>query len=335
MPQAQRSVILPLSISLQRRQSDQLPAQIPLNTLPIPQYVDEARIITTLGRYDDDSLSLFTLDWEESGPHFIVTGPPGSGKTNMLRAAVLSAAQHYPPEALRFLLVDFNGRSLRPLDGLKHVIKRVTDVIDLQAQLTNLHNEMNVFYAQWHDDSAITIPRTIIVFDDYDAVSEALSGNNNLLRHLRDHVRLHSELGLHIWIAGYLERIGDPLIKQLLLKRSGFGLSIRDSLHNLNVRVTDLPGDVMPAGRAYFAEHNTIRVVQTALAENPKLTVNRINAQVWADRNRSSWENPVDQEELVGEDNQNATNSKEQDDFALDIDTEGLIQDLLGGQFDE
>lgn len=324
----------------------ELPTQIPLSALPMAPIVDETRIMTALGRRDDDALSVFSLDWWESGPHFIVTGPPGSGKTNLLHTAILSAARKYPPEDLRFLLVDFNGRSLRALDQLKHVIWRVTDVIDLQAQLLNLRSELNAFYAQWrgHDKSGLDalsfyVPKTVIVFDDYDATSEALNTNSDLLRQLRDHIRLHSEFGLHIWVAGYLERIGDPLIKQLLLKRSGFGLSIRDSLHNLNIRTTDLPGEVMPDGRTFFAQHNAIEVVQTAYVENPRLFVNRINEQIWTDHVHAKWYNPASKSEVLHRDDlvQGPVDrpTEANDDFSLDIDTEGLIDDLLGGQFDD
>ena len=42
----------------------------------------------------------------------------------------------------------------------------------------------------------------MIVIDDYDATSEALSGHLDTLRQLRDHVRLHSDFGFYVWAAG-------------------------------------------------------------------------------------------------------------------------------------
>ena len=35
---------------------------------------------------------------------------------------------------------------------------------------------------------------------------------------------------------------------------------------------------IMPEGRAYFAQHNQIAVVQTALIENAALAVNRLQS---------------------------------------------------------
>ena len=126
----------------------ELPLKIPLNSLPLKVRAHGraplqhegvgSPILTTLGRLDDDRLQTFQLDWTEDGPHFVVAGAPGTGKTNLLQAAVLSAAGIQSPQALRVLLVDFSGRSLRALESLKHVVARVTDVTTLDAQLTLL-----------------------------------------------------------------------------------------------------------------------------------------------------------------------------------------------------
>jgi DNA segregation ATPase FtsK/SpoIIIE, S-DNA-T family len=299
---------------------DELNAHIALDSLPLPTF--SRQIVTPLGRCDDDTLSLFTLDWAESGPHFIVTGPPGSGKTNLLHAAVLSAAQTRSPEQLRFLLVDFSGRSLNALGKLKHTLARVTDPHELDEQLAHLKAEMESFVARGRENGT-PLPRTVIVIDDYDLAGEMLSLSGETLRDLRDHARFHGDYGLHVWVAGYLERTGDPLMKHLLLKRSGFGLSAKDSLHSLNVRTSHLPNDLLPEGRAYFAQHSHIRVVQTALVENPLLTVNRLNEQIWADAGHAAW--------TVGKPLQpeyHAENGAARND-ALEIDTAGLIEDLL------
>jgi len=254
----------------------------------------------------------------------------------------LSAALQFSPDDLRFLLVDFNGRSLRALDPLLHVVHRVADVPDLQAQLGQLRAELTAFSAHWRAEDVGThsraslqsrsIPKTVVIIDDYDATSEALSAHIDLLRQLRDHTRLHSEFGLYMWIAGYLERIGDPLIKQLLLKRSGFALGGKDSLSNLNVRAADWPNEVMPEGRAYFAAHNAIRVVQTAWVDNPQLLVNRINEQVWPGYERARWIHPVNGEQpLRRAESMPPETASEVSNDSPDIDTEGLIQDLLDG----
>ncbi len=282
---------------------------------------DHSHIRTPIGQCDDDALSLYTLDWWESGPHFVVIGPAGSGKTNLLQLAALSAARRYSPEDVRLLLVDFNGRSLRALAPLKHVIAHVTNPTELQEQLACLDAEMKTFYEQWREERSVHLPKTVIIMDDYDITAEILGGQGALLQGLRDHLRLHSELGLHLWTAGYLERASDPLIRQLLLRRSGFGLSVRESLHPLNIRTAGLPAEPMPEGRAYFVEHNTIQVIQTGLVENPSALVTYLNDAAWPQSDRAHW--TADSEPDVP-----GVQITKNDDLTIDVD--GLLNDLLG-----
>jgi len=313
----------------------ELPPKIPLDALPLAETTE--RLETIIGRVDNDNLSPFALDWAEQGPHFLVTGPPGTGKTNLLHVAVLSSAQQLPPDKLRIVLVDFTGRSLRALEPLKHVVTRVTDMMGLETQLNRLNREMNSLYQRWNDkEIPDEIPRTLVIIDDYEVVSDAMSNNFEMFAQLRDHIRLHSELGLHFWVAGYLDRIGDPFIKQLLLRRSGFGMSVKDSLHNLNIRTTGLTNEAMPAGRAFYAQHNAITVLQTAQVDNPPVLVNRVNQQLWRGYPKAAWGH------IAGDDNaesdpiadiSDSTDDPQTESSGggdLDIDTDGLIQDLLG-----
>lgn len=286
----------------------------------LPRIEAAAGLCTVLGQVDNDDLSDFVLDWDESGPHFVVTGPPGSGKTNVLHAAVLAAALHYPPERLRFLLLDFGGRSLRALAALKHVVAHVTDPTELEMHLKHLQNDMDSASVGAHAPA----PRTVIVIDDYEIAADVMSMNLDTVRQLRDHARLHADAGLHIWAAGYLERVGDPLMKQLLLRRTGFALQERDALHNLNVRAAKRPADVMPPGRAFFARHNDVRVVQTALIEDTARLVAHLNADVWGSCGAAAWRSAA--KSPLPADSDHGTNGG-----ALDIDTAGLIEDLLGG----
>lgn len=299
----------------------ELPTQISFNMLPLAALDAQDDILTTLGRSDDDALSPFILRWTDAGQHFLVTGPPGSGKTNLLLTAVLAACSTYAPSEIRVVVVDFGGRGLRGLQALKHVVAYVTDPQALEQQLEYVRTERQKRNTQSNREAS-PFPRVVIVIDDYDATSEALGFDSPLLRLLRDEVRLHDFVGLHLWIAGYFERNADPLIKHLLMRRSGFAFGGRDHLYTLNVRLPNLPSELLPRGRAYFAHYSSIVTVQTAWVENALLTANRINAQVWADAPPAQWSH---ESENTLKPTQHSVNTR----TMLDIDTAGLIHDLL------
>ena len=76
------------------------------------------------------------LDLKESaqggmGPHGLIVGATGSGKSELLRTLVTGLALTHPPELLSFVLVDFKGgATFAPLTELPHVAGLITNLAD-------------------------------------------------------------------------------------------------------------------------------------------------------------------------------------------------------------
>ncbi len=91
-----------------------------------------------VGTADDGSL--ISLDLKEAahggvGPHGLVVGATGSGKSELLRTLLLALAMGHPPDELAFLLADFKGgATFAPLARLPHVAGVVTN-LDADATL--------------------------------------------------------------------------------------------------------------------------------------------------------------------------------------------------------
>jgi len=296
---------------------EELPVRIFSHQLPVP-VTDE--LVTVLGLRDDDHLSAYEVDWWNDGVHYLVAGPPLSGKTNLLRLAVLSAARQQSPQQLRCLLVDFNQRSLRDLEPLKHVLRRITDPVDLREQISRLGVELAEMQRM------IQPPALAIIIDDYDLTLDVLSGDYDLLNQMAYLLRYYRDLPLFVWVAGYFERASDPFIKQVLLRRAGFGLMHRDSAQRLNLRTAHLLSDNMPVGRAYVPTPRGLEVVQTAWVDDVVRTVNDLNDNVWADEERATWVTEVTSPTATQALSQVARRVYPD---AIDIDTQGLIDDLL------
>ncbi|MGK3203631.1 type VII secretion protein EccCa [Amycolatopsis sp. MEPSY49] len=76
------------------------------------------------------------LDLKESaqdgmGPHGLLIGATGSGKSELLRTLVLALAITHPPNQLNFALIDFKGgATFTRLDGLPHTSAVITNLAD-------------------------------------------------------------------------------------------------------------------------------------------------------------------------------------------------------------
>ena len=86
-----------------------------------------------------------TLDLVEQGPHTLIGGTSGAGKSELLQSLVLSLAANYPPTRLNFLFVDYKGgASSAEFRDLPHTVGYVTNLsgrLSMRA-LTSLRAEL-------------------------------------------------------------------------------------------------------------------------------------------------------------------------------------------------
>ncbi len=79
-----------------------------------------------VGASDAGDLS---FDIRNDGPHALVGGTTGSGKSELLQTLVASIAASYPPSRMTFLLVDYKGgAAFRECVRLPHTVGLVTDL---------------------------------------------------------------------------------------------------------------------------------------------------------------------------------------------------------------
>jgi DNA segregation ATPase FtsK/SpoIIIE, S-DNA-T family len=88
---------------------------------------------------------VLTLDLVEQGPHTLIGGTSGSGKSELLQSLVLSLAANHPPTRLNLLFVDYKGgASAASFRDLPHTVGYVTNLsgrLSLRA-LTSLRAEL-------------------------------------------------------------------------------------------------------------------------------------------------------------------------------------------------
>lgn len=77
----------------------------------------------------DDKGQPVVVDFRRDGPHAVVAGTTGAGKSELLLSLVTSLVATHPPDRLALFLIDFKGgATFGPLAQLPHVVGLVTDI---------------------------------------------------------------------------------------------------------------------------------------------------------------------------------------------------------------
>ena len=153
------------------------------------------------------------VDLAVDGPHALVAGTTGSGKSELLRTLVTGLALGNRPDELVFVLVDYKGgAAFAECAQLPHCVGLVTDLDQHLADraLTSLGAELKrrerlLADAAARDLSAYqalpgmaTLPRLVLVIDEYRALAQELPAFVDGLVRI---AALGRSLGLHLVLA--------------------------------------------------------------------------------------------------------------------------------------
>lgn len=123
---------------------------------------------------------VLSLDIVSEGPHALVAGMTGSGKSELLVSWVSALCALYPPERVVLLLADFKGgTAFASLAELPHVVGMITDLDAAGASraLESLRAEVRWREARLADagardiaDGGVEMPRLLVVIDEFAAL---------------------------------------------------------------------------------------------------------------------------------------------------------------------
>ena len=147
------------------------------------------------------------VDLVSDGPHAIIGGTTGSGKSELLISWVLGMSAHRSPERVTFLFVDFKGgAAFDSLRALPHCVGVMTDLdaghslralASLGAELR--HRERLLAAAGLRSIDAASddppFPRLVVVVDEYAALLETHSSLNSVFADIASRGR---SLGMHL-----------------------------------------------------------------------------------------------------------------------------------------
>lgn len=98
-----------------------------------------------LGIKTNGEVFYFDIHEKKHGPHGIIAGMTGSGKSEMVQSWILSMALKFSPKEVSFVLIDFKGTGLiLPFMKLPHLAGTISDLdTNIRRNLISLENELS------------------------------------------------------------------------------------------------------------------------------------------------------------------------------------------------
>jgi S-DNA-T family DNA segregation ATPase FtsK/SpoIIIE len=254
--------------------SETLPASVALADLPTLSAEGRSSLPACLGL---SGRSPIVVDLVADGPHAVVGGTTGSGKSELLVTWVLSMAAAAGPDLVSFLLVDFKGgASFGSVRSLPHTAGVVTDldeplarraILSLRAELRRRERILLDHGARSIDELALEVrlARLVIVVDEFAALASTAPELHELFADLAARGR---SLGIHLILCTQRPA---GVVRDAVLANCTIGISLRVNNRADSLAVLGAPDAAAlprhPAGRAVLARGDgELDAFQVALA---------------------------------------------------------------------
>ena len=214
-----------------------------------------------------------SLDIHEKfhGPHGLVAGTTGSGKSEILQSYILSLATLFHPYEVGFIIIDFKGGGMaNQFKDLPHLNGAITNIdgkqinrslMSIKAELIKRQELFAKYDVNKIDDyiklykngtTPIPLPHLIVIVDEF---AELKSEQPEFMKELISAARIGRSLGVHLILATQKPA---GVVNDQIWSNSKFKLclKVQDKSDSNEVLKSPLAAEIREPGRAYMQVGN-------------------------------------------------------------------------------
>lgn len=222
------------------------------------------------------ALNIHENDTSGHGPHGLVAGTTGSGKSELLLTWILSMAVNYHPHDVNFVLIDYKGGGMASqVKDLPHVVGTITNIGNsIRRSLISLQSETerreklftqcdekygikikDIYdYQRYYKKGMISepLPHLVIVVDEF---AELKKEQPDFMKQLKQVARVGRSLGIHLVLA---TQKPSGVVDDQIWSNSRFKLclKVQDSADSREMLKRPDAARITRAGRAYVLVDN-------------------------------------------------------------------------------
>lgn len=239
-----------------------------------------------LGVKSGNEIVYLDLHEKYHGPHGLVAGTTGSGKSEIMQSYILSMATLFHPYEVGFIIIDFKGGGMaNQFRNLPHLIGTITNIdgkeidrslLSIKAELVKrqeLFAEQNVnhiddYIRVYKEGKALVpLPHLILIVDEF---AELKSDQPEFMKELISAARIGRSLGVHLILA---TQKPSGVVNDQIWSNSKFKLCLKVQNKNDSNEVLKSPlaAEIREPGRAYLQVGNNeiFQLFQSAFSGAP------------------------------------------------------------------